>query len=68
MKGLCRDTSVAIKLLVDEDPSDAAFRVTRDPCRFIAPAFLRAEVGTALRKKERQGWSEPLANDVGPFP
>ena len=64
MKWLCLDTFVVVKLLIDEDQSDAASRLIWELCRLIAPAFLWAEVGSVLRKKVRQGLPESLANEA----
>lgn len=59
MRRLCLDSSVIVKLLVDEEGSKQARELIGDAvlanALVVAPAFAWAEVGSVLRKKVRQG-------------
>lgn len=56
---ICLDTSVLIKVLVEEKDSDRAVALFRAIIEqkqlLVLPAFAWAEVGTVLRKKCRRG-------------
>ncbi|HBC92627.1 MAG TPA: PIN domain nuclease [Pelotomaculum sp.] len=55
---ICLDTSVFVKLLVEEEDSDKASalmqKVVRSRQLIVLPPFAWAEVGTVLRKKRRK--------------
>jgi len=48
------DASVAVKLAVDEERSDAAHRLAQSAVLFIAPELIWAEVANTLWKKVRR--------------
>ncbi len=51
----CLDSSVLVKLIVNEPGSDRAAALLAAGTEFVAPAFAWAEVGSTLRKKVRAG-------------
>ncbi|MGB9803438.1 type II toxin-antitoxin system VapC family toxin, partial [Desulfofundulus sp.] len=55
---LCLDTSVLIKVLIQEEDSDKATvllqRIIDQGQLIVLPAFAWAEIGTVLRKKRRR--------------
>lgn len=56
---ICLDTSVLIKVLVQEEDSDKATvllqRIIDQGQLIVLPAFAWAEIGTVLRKKRKKG-------------
>lgn len=64
MTSLCLDTSVITKLLVLEPGSAAASALVTPKVQLLEPAFVWAEVGSVLRKKERQGFPAVLATQA----
>ena len=62
---ICLDTGVVIKAFVEEDPPDLFLAARRLMIRalsdgtLVAPAFAWAEVGSVLRRQNRQGILAP---------
>lgn len=65
MMQICLDSSILVKLLVQEDDSDQAEELLRmvlqAPAIAVAPDFAWAEVGSAIRRRVRQRQISPEA-------